>query len=81
MGGTSAKQDYLRYRDEAAAKKAPNTFDVDQAPYAKFDDRTANSYRRESSKPASESEVKKESAQVMKNPMSSYDAIDSGLGK
>ena len=92
MGGTTAKQDYLRYRDEAAAKK-PEFDPIDQTPYKKFDDRSANSYLREASKPEASELLKKANEPAMKNPMrkdsmgvkieplSSYDAIDAGLGR
>jgi hypothetical protein len=81
MGGANSQalKDYRKYQQEAVIEKqGTGMTSAEEAAYAKFDN-TPNAFGRDAKKVDPASVIKKEDVNLVKKPMSSYDAIDAGL--
>ena len=84
MGGANSQalKDYRKYQQEAVfEKQGTGMTSAEEAAYAPFDNKTStpNSFGRDAKKVDPASVIKKEDVNMIKKPMSSYDAIDAGL--
>ena len=86
MGGSNSQalKDYKKYGMELAQPDRGEGMSQETADaYARFDKKPAspNSFGRDASTVDPASIVKKKDVEMVKKPTSSYDAIDSGLGR
>jgi hypothetical protein len=86
MGGSNSQslKNYRKYQQEAVIEKqGTGMTNEEEAAYAKFDKKSEspNSFGRDASSVDPASVVKKKDVEMVKKPTSSYDAIDSGLGR
>lgn len=83
MGGSNSQalKDYRKYQQETVTEKqGTGMTSKEEAAYSKFDT-SPNSFGRDASSVDPASVVKKKDVEMVKKPISSYDAIDSGLGR